>query len=364
MDIKTILHIGVGRCGNKIVDEIMNKDKRYTGLMVNSSLGDMLELDNFKNKRASAFVIPNADGSGRDRSVAKEYAKTNVQRFADEILRFNQYELFIVYLSMDGGTGSGATPMLIRAMRRVLPPQKKIMVVGVMPKISSSKISLENTLDCWNDLMQLKDEKMINSFRFVDNDKREWYDEVNQEVVSDLDRSFKLHTFDKDGIIDQRDSRNINTANGYGMFLNINNNIDDIKTAIEQAKKNSVFVMPHSNDCDYLGMLLQSGRYNLNEAKCLFNVYETDYVGNSDGRNIILATGMNIPVQKIELIQVALKEFKQRSNSRIQDASLFVSKDSEPKEETVAPTPTVAFKNVTTATADELDALFDDDCWN
>ena len=148
------------------------------------------------------------------------------------------------------------------------------------------------------------------------------------------------------------------------MFLNINNNIDDIKTAIEQAKKNSVFVMPHSNDCDYLGMLLQGGRYNLNEAKCLFNVYETDYVGNSDGRNIILATGMNIPVQKIELIQVALKEFKQRSNSRIQDASLFVSKDSEPKEETVAPTPTVAFKNVTTATADELDALFDDDCWN
>lgn len=362
MDIKKILNIGVGRCGNKITDGMMLKDKRYSGLFINTSLGDMNTLENYTNGRSSNFLIPNADGSGRDRDLAFEYAKANIQRIGDEMARFSQYEYFVVYFSTDGGTGSGCSPIVMKAIRKVF-PNKKILAIPVMPPTHSSKVALENTIACWNDLMELRKAKIIDGLRIVDNGKRETLEEINECVINDLDSSFKLNTFDTEGVIDQRDSFRINTARDYQITLMLNNKIASVEEAIEEAKRRSVFVMPLNFDCDYLGMLLQKGRYSLTSARRLFNVYETEYVGHSDGRNIVVASGMNIPVDKIESIQQSLAEVNKKSRTRIKDDDFFVSETVIERED---PQSNInnEIKNTTAVTSDELDKLFNDDFWN
>lgn len=364
MDVKKILNIGIGRCGNKLVDELITKDKRYSGMMINTAIGDMQELENYKNNRVSSFLIPNADGSGRDRQVASAFVKTNVQRFADEMAKCLQYDLFVLYTSLDGGTGSGTTPMFVKAMRRILPQDKKIMVVGVLPSIPSSKLSYENTIGCWNDLMELSQKNQINSFKFIKNSSRETIEEVNRDAINDLDTAFKLHSFDTEGTIDQKDSFRINTGKEYGIILNLNNSIDDVKLAIEDAKKKSVFAMPYTNDCDYLGILLQKGRYSVNSAIEEFDVYETHYAGHSNGRNVIVASGMAIPVEEIEKINEELKIAKSKKRKRMVDTRFFIKEEDIIVDEVSVESSDNCIKKITGITSDELNKLFDDEFWN
>lgn len=378
MDIKKILNIGIGRCGNNLVDTLMSKDSRYAGMMINSSKSDMITLKNYP--RCRDYVIPHSDGTGRNRDKALQLAKSNMSGIGDEFRRYTHYELFVLYFSMDGGTGSGCVEVVAKAIRRLM-PKAKIIAIGVMPdNSSSSKTGYENTIDCWSDLMQLRGvvrngilvDKVINGFRFIDNRKRETLNEVNEAAIRDLDLSFKLSSFsvakNKDtGKIDESDSFKFNCADDYHMTYFLNPNIRDLKEAIVKAKEQSVFLAPPTLDCDYLGALTRNNKYDETEIRSLFSVYDDCLVGesyydekNNTEVNVILATGMTIPTYRIEEMQVILEDMDRNRKHRNIDSGLIINRK---KKNTIDEIEVVDVEYENAISSDYLDNLFDDNYW-
>lgn len=313
MDIKDLLNIGIGRCGNNLVDEIIKQDKRFAGLLINSAKNDVVILDSYKNERASVFLFNNTDGSGMNRDTADKYAKNNIQRFADEMSNYSAFKMFSFYFSTDGGTGSGSAPRLIEATRRLY-PNIPIIVYAVLPKLPNTKVALENSLDCIDDILRLYEERdrygnrYINSFRFIDNNKRNTFEEINSEAVIDITETFKVNKYNTNGVTDSEDSYRVLSQDGYGVTLRLNNNIADINEAVKAAKEESVFVTPDDNYCSSAMFMLQRGRYDFADAKKIFSPTLYSYEAESNGKNIIISTGMSTPTDMIDKIEDALEE--------------------------------------------------------
>ena len=362
MDIKEVLHVGVGRCGNNIVNDIMSKDSRYAGFMINTAKADMVNLSNYK--RAGSFPIPHANGSGGDREVAANYANYNLKAIADKFIEYNHYRMFNVYFSADGGTGSGASPVIIRAIKRVMPKVPVIAVV-VFPGLFSSTEALRNTLDCWDDLMELREEKLLAGIRIVDNSRRETIVEINEEIVKYLDMTFKLDTYCDDGTLDDRDIRKfLSISEDYHITLILDKECENLKDAIAKATKESVFLTPSSFDCEYLGILTNGGWVSTEEARKVFHAFGDAKVGTSHTKNkknpdvnVLIATGLPIPVARIEELGVALEDLENNNRKRVKDASLFMNRNKRNKDKSKM-IEEVSF------TINDIDDLFDEDDWS
>lgn len=313
MNKNSILLIGSGRTGNIFVSEMLNLDKRYTGLMINSALGDMNKLSNFEI--CQSYVIPGVDGTGRNRELGKSYIKNRGESILDIIASYKQSKVAVFFCSSDGGTGSGSTPLLIRALKKPY-PDKKIILVAIMPKLSENKDSLQNAIEFWNDIIDLKKKKLIDTIYLIDNNKRKTYEEINKEASKKLDMAFSLNTFDTTGSVDQNDSLKVNTANGYNFIMELDNKYTKLQDSIDQAIKDSVFLLPNSYDCDYMGAVLSKNGYSIDELRSIFEVYNTDYCGLSEDKNLIVLSGLSIPKDGVELIQIALKDLENRNNQR------------------------------------------------
>lgn len=190
----------------------------------------------------------------------------NVNAIGTFLRKYPQTETIVVFSTMAGGTGSGAIKTFIKIAKAVI-PTAKINVVAILPSLKEDELAFKNTIECWNDINSIMD--MINDVKFVDNNKRTTYKEINKEVIDSLDLSYNIIGIHPDGNIDNKDSFRINTADGTGLVLKLYDGVKDARTAVDLAIENSVFVQPDIYDCDYLGINLKVDGYDPNEvAKC------------------------------------------------------------------------------------------------
>lgn len=323
MDVKKVLSIGVGKCGNVLVDELSMRSRMYNCLLVNTSQKDLQSLESYEEERASAYLIPNADGSGGNRDKAKAYGKNNKQAFFSVVEKYPLCNYFMFYFSMDGGTGSGASIELMSVLRQVYEDSVRIIAIAVWPDDKASKHSLQNAIACCNDLGLLQEKGIIDGIRFIDNNKRDTYEEINKLAIDDIETALTLHEHDKTGVIDEEDSLIINSGVDYHFTLNLPNGFRKVKDAIESAIEKSVFVVPDRFkespaifDSDYVAILLQEGRYDMEDALKYFKEYKKKSKGISTGRNIVSLTGLNVPFSRREEIKNLLLNKKDDQRSR------------------------------------------------
>jgi hypothetical protein len=364
MDKSSVLLLGTGKTGNILTNEMMSLDGRYVSLMVNSSLGDMNKLKNYE--LADHFLFPGEDGSGGNREYAKNLVKKRVQSLIDKIIKYNFQKKVIIFTSASGGTGSGSSVLIARALKKAC-PDKTISMVVAMPNLSENEVSLRNATEFWNDLVDLKNRNLVDTIYLIDNNKRRNLDEINKEATKTLDLAFSLNNFDTSGNIDQNDSTRINTAKGYSFIMPLNSKFTELQDAIDDSIKNSVFMTPQSYECDYMGAVIQNKYYNINELKSKFEVYKADYCGNSEKQNLIVLGGLSVPKDGIDIIQMALKDLEKKSSRKREvDEDLFVKIDkSDDDRGEIASTKTneKAIES-TTVTADVLNNLFNDNFWD
>jgi hypothetical protein len=363
MDKNSVLLLGTGKTGNTLVSEMIELDKRYVSLMVNSALGDMSKLKNYE--LSDHFLFPGEDGSGGDREYAKTLVKKRIQSLIDKIIKYNFQKKVVIFTSSSGGTGSGSSVLIARALKKAC-PDKTISMVVAMPNLSENENSLKNAISFWNDLIDLKNKNLIDTIYLIDNNKRRSLDEINKEATKTLDLAFSLNNFDKSGTIDQNDSTRINTAKGYNFIMPLNSKFAELQDAIDDSIKNSVFMNPKTYDCDYMGAVIQEKYYNVEELKGKFEVYKADYCGSSDNQNLIVLGGLSVPKEGIDIIQMALKDLEKGSSKKRIEEDLFVRvNDSENKKDEAVDTKTneKAIES-TTVTADVLNNLFNDNFWD
>lgn len=323
MEKSKMLFVALGQGAGNVVDGLLSKDKRYKGLFLNSSLFDIKPLKNAHIDK-NVYLYPGMDGSGRDRVKSEEMIKDNANAIGTLLRKYPQTETMVVFTTMGGGTGSGAIKTFIQIAKASI-PNAKINIVAILPSLHEDELSFKNTIECWNDINSMMD--VISDVKFVDNNKRNTYKEINNELIESLDLAYNIIGIHPDGNIDNKDSFRINTAEGTGIVLKLYDNLKDEKTAIDLAIKNSVFVQPEIYDCDYLGINLKEGGYNPNEiAKC-FEVYKSTYVTYNNKFNTVVLGGCETPIEAIKLIKMSLDEKNKRKSQRKRKRSVMIDID-------------------------------------
>jgi len=323
MEKSKMLLVALGQGAGNIVDGLLSKNKSYNGLFFNSSLSDIKPLKN-ANMDKNVYLYPGADGSGRDRNKSKEMIKDNANAIGTLLRKYPQTEVMIIFTSMAGGTGSGAVKTFIQIASAAI-PSTKINIVAILPSLTEDQLSFKNTIECWNDINSVIN--LISDVKFIDNNKRNTYKEVNNEVVESLDLSYNLMGIHADGNIDKKDSFRINTAEGSGLVLKLYDGLKDAKTAIDLAIKNSVFAQPDTYDCDYLGINLKTNGYDPNEVSKCFEVYKSTYTTYNDAFNIIVLGGGETPTESIKLVKMALDDKSKRKLAKNRERSIIINID-------------------------------------
>ncbi|GEQ18898.1 MULTISPECIES: cell division protein FtsZ [Clostridium] len=323
MEKSKMLLIALGQGAGNIVDGLLSKNKRYNGLFFNSSLFDIKPLKNAVMDK-NVYLYPGTDGSGRDRSRSREMISDNVSGIGTLLRKYPQTEAIVIFSTMAGGTGSGAVKTFIKIAKAAI-PNAKVNVVAILPSLKEDELAFKNTIECWNDINSVMD--MVNDVKFVDNNKRNTYKEINKEVIDSLDLAYNIIGIHPDGNIDNKDSFRINTADGTGLVLKLYDGVKDAKTAVDLAIENSVFVQPDIYDCDYLGINLKIDGYDPNEVSKCFEVYKSTYITYNNDNNIVVLGGCETPIEAIKLIKLSLDEKNKRKAARSRKRSVMIDID-------------------------------------
>ena len=328
MEKGKMLLVALGQGAGNIVDGLLGRNPRYNGLFLNSSLFDIKPLKNADITK-NVYVYPGTDGSGRDRNKSKEMIKDNANAIGTLLSKYPLTDVIVIFTTMAGGTGSGAIKTFIQIAKKVL-PNVKVNVVAILPSLKEDELAFKNTIECWNDINSIMD--LINDVKFVDNNKRNTYKGINNEVIESLDLAYNIIGSHADGSIDNKDSFRINTAEGSGFILKLYDGLKDAKTAIDLAIKNSVFVQPDVFDCDYLGINLKIDGYDPYEVAKLFEVYRSTYITYNNKNNIVVLGGCETPTESIKLIKMALDDKNKRGLSRNKKRSVIIDLNTDSKE--------------------------------
>ena len=112
--MKTLV-IGIGAAGNKSVVEAVSQGviSEEDAVIINSTTKDFPEFDGKK-------IVLSSDnsGCGKERSRAKDYAITAIKSGKLNI-EVGPYNTVVVVSSVEGGTGSGATPIIAKFFNQV-----------------------------------------------------------------------------------------------------------------------------------------------------------------------------------------------------------------------------------------------------
>lgn len=360
MEKSKILALGLGGCGNAQLSEFLGLDKRYTGIFMNTNMSEMENLKHFDRDRR-CFYVPNADGCGADRNLSEVYIKEEAPKFAEMIKKFTQQDTIIMFASMDGGTGSKAMTMMALMIKKIC-PEKSINLVPTIPSLDATIVSFDNTMDTWNEIVDLKKHEIIDSIMFIDNNKLEDEKEINRLAMKELDLGISI----SENNVDTKDSFRAHTCLGYKVILNLDNNINDLDKACDLAVNKSMFYVPESLECNILVGKIND-TFSKKDIESKFQGYDfrkINVVNDADSKdrikNMLILGGCDMPKEAIDLIKEAKKDIQKRKNSRItedlDDLKIrTVKKEKSEKHE----------QSNSKMEADELNDLFnDDDFWN
>lgn len=315
MNKQQICVIGSGGAGNKLLDVLMDIDSRYTPVYCNTNIREMENLNHF-DAGNNVLYFANAQGTGRNRQKAKEAIKKDQSKtidfFNSKFSPNSGIDTFFILSSSDGGTGSGSVPMLATVIKHIN-PEATVNLLIAMCDLSEREASLRNTQELWNDIIKLMNDKKVNSVQFIDNNKMVDEAIFNEETMQEFDNSISIN-YDE---IDMEDSKLVNTAMKYKVILSLNPKYKDVDEAIQNARKNSNFIIPENLSCDYLMATFNEEDYDKKSFKGKFDVYVLDkYDYNEEERNDIVLGGVEMPKYYIECVKEQLKNLVERKRSR------------------------------------------------
>ncbi|MCZ7357254.1 MAG: cell division protein FtsZ [Candidatus Methanoperedens sp.] len=194
-----ILLIGVGQCGNRILDAI-NKEafggsvlskyygkQRFTSkvetISINTAINDLKELRFTKTK--DRIHVPYLHGVGANRIIGKKCFEDNKELLMRVIEERGDFDLAFIISSASGGTGSSFSPLLIEALKE----RCKTNVYGVMvlPFREEGSIYLQNSIFCLKEIMSGQCDGTIiadNQFlKHLGKDIKTAYDGINRTIA-------------------------------------------------------------------------------------------------------------------------------------------------------------------------------------
>ena len=124
------LYVGIGQCGNKIVDSFAGHKNK--AIAINTTQKDMNGLTNVnKNNMINIEANGTKGGAGKTPALGKKAMLEHIDEVMEKIETVGKESDYIVLCAgLGGGTGSGGTPVLIQSL---LAQKKKIMLLLTLP---------------------------------------------------------------------------------------------------------------------------------------------------------------------------------------------------------------------------------------
>ena len=338
-----LLSIGLGGAGNKMLNAFMQLDSTKDGIFINSNVHEMKNLSECNNDNRLTI---RGNGTGRNRKRAKESLKNDRDKIADYLgERIQLYTQFQLISSGDGGFGSGAIGIVAKIIK-MGKPNALIRVVLTYPRANSRRFSLENELDCYNEVLQLKKDRIVDSIIIIDNNKMNNEEEFNKRCMGILLKTYNM-TFSQ---IDENDLAITNFANGYTIPLELNKH-DSLEQAIDKAIANSPFLMPTSFKCSHLLGIFQKEVYDKEEVLEIIKIKEFDKVEYGYD-NILLMGGCKMPSHHFSRLEdeLELMSDEEEEEDEFMVKSIFRSK----REEVSSPSSVVNKKQLREMLGDDF----------
>lgn len=194
-----ILLIGVGQCGNRILDAI-NKEafgggviSKYYGkqkfashvetVAINTAINDLRELRFTKAK--DRIHVPYLHGVGANRRTGKQCFEDNKELLLRAIEERGDFDVAFIIASASGGTGSSFLPLMIEAIKGRF--KYNVYGVLVLPFREEGAIYLQNSIFCLKEVMDGSSDGNIivdNQFlKHLGKDIKSAYDGINKTIA-------------------------------------------------------------------------------------------------------------------------------------------------------------------------------------
>lgn len=332
MNKNEIAILGCGKCGSSLLDSLLDIDSAFNYSFMNTNMFELENLNHFSSN--STLHINTIGGLDSDRKKGKVIIKEFVPKIANFIdLKFpvsSGIDIFYILCSSSGGTGSSLATILPKIIKMVN-ENAIVNIISTIPQLDEGEISINNTIDFWNDFTDLFEKGYVNNIQFIDNSKMKNEYEFNNDVMQEFYNSITAS-----GVVDTEDVKGVNICRGYRVTLSLNARYRNIKEAVDKAIKNSNFILPSEFECERATGLFDENSYKLNDVQSVFSPYQkAKYDYNYDNINMFTLGGCNFPKEIIEELKLVLEDYSEsriKRNNRFKNLKIETSINNEVKE--------------------------------
>ncbi len=236
--------IAVGQAGGNIGSAL--EKNGYNVLFLNTSTEDLDTLTKVKFK----YHIKGGEGCNKDRNKAKELVVEDFEQIASAIHQKIPEDFIYVIFSSGGGTGSGASPMLIDLLGQHM--EKKVGAITIIPSENEPLKTHINSYECFRELADIEMASTI----VLDNNAYKNKMIINQEFVKAFDLMMDMPNHkDVRGNIDKAEIKELIETRGMLTINKVEKAETTIAKLVESFKDNIYAPMESDQVIKYIGLL-------------------------------------------------------------------------------------------------------------
>ena len=295
--------LGLGQCGGNIAT--LFEQKQYTTVYLNTSKEDLNAV-----KGVHKIHIDGADGAAKDRRKVLRLATESFQNIIEKINSILNQKYILVLFSSSGGTGSGLSTPILRYLSQI---GKVCIPVVVLPdeNIESAK-ACENAYNACAEIMAIQG---LGATFLLDNSNEDKF-AINQKFVNDFDSFINLKNSSVYGNIDMAERKQILSCPGISV-IGKNSKAKSTAPEIVQSIYSGIYANIESKNAYYLGISTSNRSLDINSiTKEFVGVYDV-FSGISESTTIVIASGLQWPMKRVEKFKNKFEETVQNINNTI-----------------------------------------------
>lgn len=316
---KKIGFIAVGQAGGNIGSKF--EELGYDVLFLNTSEEDLSTLNTkFKHH------ITNGEGCNKDRNKAKDLVIEDFENISREIEDKINKDFIYVIFSSGGGTGSGASPMLIDLLIQHM--DKAVGAITIIPSETEPLKTHINTYECFRELEEIEG---IASTIVLDNNACSNKLSINKDFVELFQGMLDMPNHkDVRGNIDKAEVLELLSARGMLTITKVEKEETTLANIIGGIKKNIYAPIESDQVIKYVG-LLAAKPVEVSELKKEVGSYIDAFQGYG-AETVCVLSGLSLPFTRLEDIKQKVidsqetiqRNLKATSSSRLDNGINFL----------------------------------------
>ena len=295
--------IGLGACGSNIAN--LFEGKGYNTLYVNTSLED---LGAFKG--AHKVHIKGAEGAAKDRKRVLQLAMETFPDILQQIESVITQKYIVVIFSSSGGTGSGLSIPILRYLSQI---GKVCIPTVVLPDgdVESAKAN-ENAYNTCAELMAIKG---LGATFLLDNSKCNKF-AINNKFVNELDAFINLKNSSMYGNIDIAERKQVLSCPGVAMIAKASKT-KSTSADIIHSLHNGIYAEIEQKTAMYLALSTSNKSLDIKSITSEFYSLYDQFIGYSEATSIMVVSGLQFPLKRLETFKNKFEETVQNINNTI-----------------------------------------------